>query len=387
MSTPRLPPAFAWLIGGLVCLHACMSSARVASSLWVLRQGHAEWVLGVVIGLYALAPMGLALWAGRMADRHGLQRPMRWATGMGVLGAGLAAAFDHLGAIAAASLLTGGALSVAAVAIQREAGQLAHQGHDLKRVFSWTALGPALSNVIAPGVTGWVIDHVGLRWAFMWAMVLPLLAWWMVSHVGRRLDAAAPRAPRSTESVWTLWRSVEFRVLMVVNLSMAAAWDAHTFAVPVVGHLRQYSASDIGLLLSVFALSTLSVRLGIARWGGLLKEQHMLQAAMAVAAFSLATYAWLPGWWGLAAGSACLGLALGSVQPMVLSALHGVTPADRHGQALGLRMMVTNGATLAMPLVYGLLSAQWGLALPLSLMALALGGAWLLCRAGWRPAA
>ena len=48
-----------------------------------------------------------------------------------------------------------------------------------------------------------------------------------------------------------------------------------------------------------------------------------------------------------------LGLALGSVQPMVLAMLHQVTPPERHGQALGLRMLCTNAATITMPLMFG----------------------------------
>jgi len=57
---------------------------------------------------------------------------------------------------------------------------------------------------------------------------------------------------------------------------------------------------------------------------------------------------------------------------MVLSMLHQVTPADRQGQALGLRMMVTNAATVGMPVLFGLMSASLTTAAPLWLMAAAL---------------
>ena len=47
--------------------------------------------------------------------------------------------------------------------------------------------------------------------------------------------------------------------------------------------------------------------------------------------------------WPLAMGicSVLLGLALGSVQPMIMSMLHQITPEARHGEALGLRLMAT----------------------------------------------
>ena len=37
--------------------------------------------------------------------------------------------------------------------------------------------------------------------------------------------------------------------------------------------------------------------------------------------------------------SVLLGMALGSVQPMIMSMLHQITPEHRHGQAVGLRLM------------------------------------------------
>ncbi|MFM8637140.1 MAG: MFS transporter, partial [Betaproteobacteria bacterium] len=143
---------------GLIALHACMAATRVVSSLWVLREGYDERMMGLILSLFAVAPIVLSLWAGRLADRHGLQRPVRLATAMGVVGTSASAWSPSLWTVGLAALLTGGALSLAAVAIQREAGQLAHQGHDLKRIFRWVARGPALSTVRAPLLSGVVSD-------------------------------------------------------------------------------------------------------------------------------------------------------------------------------------------------------------------------------------
>ena len=69
------------------------------------------------------------------------------------------------------------------------------------------------------------------------------------------------------------------------------------------------------------------------------------------------------------AGSFVLGLALGSVQPMILAMLHQVTPAYRRGQALGLRMLCSNGASILMPASFGPLAAATVPAAPMWLMA------------------
>jgi predicted MFS family arabinose efflux permease len=150
---------------------------------------------------------------------------------------------------------------------------------------------------------------------------------------------------------------------------LAACWDAHSFVVPVVGHARGLSASSIGLVLGSFALAATLVRLAIVRYAKHLDELKALRAAMALATAVLAVYAWLPGASGMMLGSAILGLALGSVQPMILATLHQVTPGNRHGQALGLRMLAINGATIVMPVGFGLLASATVAAAPMWAMA------------------
>jgi MFS family permease len=71
--------------------------------------------------------------------------------------------------------------------------------------------------------------------------------------------------------------------------------------------------------------------------------------------------------------SFALGLALGSVQPMVLSALHHMTPEHRHGEALGLRLTLLNMSSAVMPLIFGSLGAAAGVALVFWLTAAGLG--------------
>ena len=47
------------LIVGQICLHSTMAGIRMAAPLWVLRQSHTEWSVGVLMGLSGL--LGWAL--------------------------------------------------------------------------------------------------------------------------------------------------------------------------------------------------------------------------------------------------------------------------------------------------------------------------------------
>lgn len=367
----HLRHAFVWLIATMICVHACMATTRVTASLWVLGQGYGEAAVGMLLSLFAVAPIALSLWAGRLADRHGFHRPVGMGVAMAFVGALLALLIPQLWAIATGCLLCGGAVAVAAVALQREAGLMAEAPGELKKIFSWMALGPALSNALSPIIAGLLIDHIGMTAAFAFATLLPLLAWALARKVPRNPPKVYSKSFREP-AAWDLFRLPMYRRLLIVNLALSAGWDAHSFVVPVVGHARGLSAASIGLVLGSFAAAATVVRLAIVRFGDEIDEAKALRAAMVVAMLTFVAYAWLPGTLGLMLGSALLGTALGSVQPMVLAMLHRATPPERHGQALGLRMLTLNGATVGMPMGFGMLAAATALAAPMWVMAGAL---------------
>ncbi len=373
---PLIRRGFHWLIGSLVAVHACMAVTRVTAALWLLHAGYGEWTVGALISLTAAGPVVLSLWAGRLADQYGLRRPLRYGALMGLAGALAAVIHPSLWTLAPAALLCGSAVGVMAVAIQREAGLMGEDAGELKRVFSWVALGPAFSNAVSPVVAGLLIDHVSTRAAFGLAVVLPFASWMLGLRVPRHVPRGHAQGAREG-AAWQLLRQPALRNLLLLNVVLTACWDAHSFVVPVVGHAQGLSASSIGLVLGAFAAAAVVVRLVIARWSALLDEMVVLRTAMAVVTTVLLVYAWLPGTPGLLFGSSLLGLALGSYQPMILSALHQVTPPDRHGQALGLRMLVSSSMSMTMPLGFGLLASSTVAFAPLWLMAsLALAAQW-----------
>lgn len=342
------------LIAAHVCLHACMAGTRMAAPLLALREGHSPAAVGVLLALFAVAQVFLALPAGRFADRHGLRRPVGWAVLVAMLGAGSAAVWPVFGVLCFAALLTGGATGAASIAVQRQAGALANNPTELKQVFSWLAIGPALSNFAGPFMAGLLIDHAGFRAAFAALALLPLVSWWWV----RRQAAPVPRAPDSASSAvapraWDLMKQPPFRRLMMVNWLLSSCWDVHTFLVPVLGHERGMSASAIGAVLGGFALAAAAVRVVIPLVAARLREPVVMSGAMVSTALLFAVYPLAHSALAMGGLSVLLGVALGTAQPMIMSTLHQITPAHRHGEALGLRLMAINGSSVLMPLLFG----------------------------------
>lgn len=349
---PGTRTALARLIGAQVCVHAGMTGFRMAAPLMALREGHSAAAVGVLLALFALAQVFLALPAGRYAERHGLLKPFVLSSAVATAGGLLAVAWPHFGVLYATALCSGAAVCLAMIALQRHVGHLATDATELRQVFSWVAIGPSISNFLGPFLAGLLIDASGFRAAYLLLALLPSLAWWWVRRVPEHPAPAPGEAPRSGSS-WDLLRDKPFRDLMLMNWMLASCWDVHTFLVPVLGHERGLSATVIGTILGAFALAATTIRLLMPWLAARLHEGTVIGSAMVSTALLFAFYPLVHSPWLMGALSVLLGLALGSVQPMVMSTLHQITPKHRHGQALGLRSMAINGSSVVMPLLFG----------------------------------
>ena len=362
-----------------------MTGVRVAAPLLALRSGHAQWAVGILLGLFAAAPVLLSLRAGRLADRHGYHFPMRIAVALTTAGGLLAVASTWLTALqfpvlCLAATLCGVGANFGLIAIQRTAGRMTSgSSAELTRVFSWLGLAPAFSNMIGPVVAGVMIDLTGFRGAFIALMLLPMLGLWWARRVPLEPPKTEPAQPRSNTS-WDLLATPGLRRLLMVNWLLSSSWDLHAFVVPILGHERGFSASAIGLILGAFAAAVAAVRLAIPlllpRLPSL-REGQVLAGAMLMTAAVFVVYPWMSSAWPMALCAVLLGLALGSVQPMIMTTLHQLTPRHRHGEAIALRSMTINASSAMMPLLFGVLGGAIGAGSLFWLMSAAVGaGSW-----------
>jgi sugar phosphate permease len=169
--------------------------------------------------------------------------------------------------------------------------------------------------------------------------------------------------------------------LLVVNWLLSMCWDVHSFAVPILGHERGFSASTIGLILGTFTLSVTLVRLFIPVLAHRVREIQVVSGAMLGTGIVFALYPLAHTPWLMAGCAVLLGLTLGCVQPMIMSTLHHLTPDSRHGEALAFRSMAINASSTLMPLLFGAVGTVVGAAVLFWVVGSAVGaGSWVASR-------
>ncbi len=374
------------LIVGQLGMHSAMAGLRLAGPLQALREGYSAWSVGLLLALFAAAPVLTAMQSGRLADRLGYHRPVVLAVVLSVIGGLLAVASTfvqgpgHFGLLCLAAMATGAGTNVGMLTIQRTAGQAAVDNQDRVRIFSWLGVAPSFSNVIGPVAAGLMIDFAGFRAAYGLLLLLPLATLFTARLVPHLPPAGVLPAPEGRKT-WDLLRAPGLKRLLVVNWLLSMCWDVHTFAVPILGHERGFSASTIGLILGTFTLSVTAIRMAIPLFSQHLHPVQVLRSAMVGSALVFVLYPLAPNPWLMGACAVALGITLGCVQPLVMSMLHDLTPDQRHGETLAFRSMAINASSTVMPLIFGATGAVLGAAVLFWVVGGAVGGgSWLARR-------
>jgi predicted MFS family arabinose efflux permease len=235
-----------------------------------------------------------------------------------------------------------------------------------------------------------LIDHAGpspgsqqgFQAAFALMAGVPLVTWWLLRRVLRaspvtEVSLMQPQAP--LRQTLQLLRHPGIARLMLVNWLISSSWDVHSLVVPFIGVARGLSASQIGMILGAFALATGLVRLLLPLLAERVREWALITGSMLVNCALFVLYPLLPSALAMGLCSFLMGVALGVVQPMVMSMLHQITPVERQGEALGLRLMAVTATGVVVPLLFGSVSALIGFSGVCWLVAAVLG-------TGMRPA-
>jgi predicted MFS family arabinose efflux permease len=340
--------------------HSGFSGSRMAVSLYALELGASQFTIGVLMALYALLPMLLAVYVGKLADRVGPRLPMMIGTAGVAVALLLPPLFPGLLTLYVSALLLGSTFHFFFITVHGIAGGIGG-AENRARNYALVSLGFAAAGFFGPLATGFSIDHMGHLPAFLVLagfMVVPLLLLWL--RPGFLPKAAGHAAEGGRRSAFDLWRAPGLRNTFIASGIISSAWDLFQFYFPVYGHTIGLSASAIGAVLGVFALATFVIRTALPALAKRFTEAQILTYAIFVAAFAFLLFPFFKNAYALAAVAFLLGLGVGTGQPMSMSLIYALSPPGRASEAAGLRVTVNNVAHLVIPLLFGSLGTAFG---------------------------
>jgi predicted MFS family arabinose efflux permease len=356
--------------------HLAFVGARMTTTLFALQLGASEFDTGVLMSLFALLPAILSVSAGRLIDRAGPRRPLMLSLGSLAVATALPFAFPYLETLYVSTSLLGVSFMYVHIAMNSVFG--AHGSPEQRALnFSWLALGFSVSNSIGPLIAGYSIEWFGHSRAFAVLAVFPLIAVALL-WLRKRPLPRPEHVPLSKHArVLDLLRIPGLQQTFWVSLLLATGWDLFTFLIPLYGARIGLSPASIGVILSTFAVATLTVRIAMPFLIKRLKQWVIIFAALTISGTCYLLFPYAQSVPPLLVLSFVLGLGLGSAQPVIMSLLYAASPPGRQGEAVGLRTSLLNGSHTIVPLASGAASTAVGMA-PVFwvLAACLLGGAW-----------
>jgi MFS family permease len=342
-------------------IHAGFAGAKVALPLHALHLGLEPFTVGVMMALWALCPMMIALYVGKLVDRIGPRAPMLAGT------AGVAAAilvpffFPGIVALYVMVLVVGTAFQFFFVPTQGITGALGGP-EDRARNYSLLAVGFSIASFLGPLIAGFSIDYLGFRLAYL-MLALPVIAallliWIKGGLLPRAAVSAKPEGGKT--SSFDLLRNGRLRDAIVASGLISIAWDLYLFYFPIYGHSIGLSASVIGTVISAFALAVFVIRVALPtltrHWG----EFEILLFAIGFAGAVFLLFPLFRDPWLLAAASFLLGLGCGVGQPMSMSLIYSLSPPGRASEGAGLRVMFNHFTHLVVPIAFGGIGTAFG---------------------------
>ena len=339
-------------------------------------------VLGALAAGFAVAPLVLALPAGRLVDRVGERRVM---VGGALLLTASSLAFlvlgGTVGGLLAASMLLGtghlGCVVGQQALVANTAGRGAYDtafGYYTFAASLGQSLGPAMIALF--GGARSIPDTTAIfAWSAGIAAGLVVLS--ALTAGGAQVRATSTRAEGGVRE---LLRTPGLRRALLTSCVVLATLDITLAYLPALGTERGLSSGTVGAFLTVRGLASMGSRFFLGRLTAAFGRRAVLVTSTTGAAVALALVAVPLPVWAVAALLAVVGFGMGAGQPLTMSWLAESAPPGLRGRAMSLRLAGNRTGQIVIPSVAGLLAAGTGAGGVLLASALGLGWAGFAAR-------
>jgi len=338
-----------------------LKGSKMLVALYAIELHANPLMIGMLISMYAIFPLLLAIYAGRVSDRFGV----RWSLVLGSFGmcGGLLVpvVFPVMPALFVSAALVGIANIFFHVSSHNLVGSLG-DAHARTSNFGTFSLGAAISGMAGPMLVGFLVDRSGYSMTYVALIAIAMIPGIFLSGYAGFIPARVKgKEETKTGGVRELLAIPRLRSTLVTSGVILTGIDLFNFYMPIYGRSIHLSASVIGVIIGMQAAASFVVRLWMPWMARKYSETRVLTWSLMMAG---TTYLLFPAFQNpaiLAAISFLLGLGLGCGQPLSIILTYNHSPPGRAGEALGLRISVNKFIQIMVPMIFGSLGSALGI--------------------------
>ena len=337
-----------------------LKGSKMLVALYAIELGASPFVIGTLVATYAVFPLLLAVYAGRVIDRRGVRMPMILGSIGMTAGLVLPFAMPTVAVLFASCALIGAASLFFHISIHNLVGALG-EGSERTSNFGTYSVAASLSGFLGPLLVGLMIDGSGyLPTYILLAAITCIPAFVLLARAGFIPAQIKTRRAVSGGAVADLLATPSLRRTLVSSGLIIAGLDLFNFYMPIYGRSIGLSASVIGTVVGMLAVAAFVVRLWMPALATRFGERAVLTGSLLMAGVTYFAFPSVTNPVLLGAISFLLGLGLGCGQPLSILLTYNDSPPGRAGEALGLRLTVNKFTQIAVPLAFGSLGTALG---------------------------
>jgi MFS family permease len=346
----------AWLLPVL------LNSGFLQGAVYVVRPmvtykavdlGAEAWLVGIVGATFALAPLLFAIQIGRWVDRGRSGRALLYGTLLSLVTTIALIFVENIVLLMLAMPLLGVGHLLVMTGGQTMVGVLSNQ-RDYERNFGRLTFYASLGHAVGPFLGGVVADRGGLQVdvdaAFVLAAVMFVLAAISVISVfgiPKQEKESISTAKSKASEVFSI---KGFKSAILVSGSITAVIDV------MLGRQLGFSATEVGILLAVRAVASMSVRIILGPISSRFGMRATLNFGSLVTAVSLVAIALSSNFWLLVVLMFIAGFATGIGQPVTMAWVSRISPAEIRGLAISIRLTSNRLGQVVVPALAGALA-------------------------------
>ncbi len=226
--------------------------------------------------------------------------------------------------------------------------------------FAISGLGVSTASLIGPLLTGFSIDFLGYNSTYLVLSVCAFIPGLVMLSNVLKLPGPVSKEKTTQKSVKDLLRSKSLMKTYMTSAMILTGIGLYEFYFPIYGEYLGFSASTIGIILSIYAAAFLIVRSLMPYLTRKYGEEPILFSCMFIASGAFVLLPFFKGMIALGIISFILGMGLGIGQPLSISMAYSASPKGRTGEVLGIRLTINKTAQFLVPIVFGSVGSWLG---------------------------
>jgi len=339
-----------------------ISATRPIVSIYSTTLGYYSFTLGILIASYSFLSMLLAARTGRWVDHLGA-RKMAFCGALGVfLALLLPWLIPNLFFLFLSQIIMGISQLFIVLSIQKTVGNM---NGDREKLIATHSLSGAIGDMLGPLASGYIYAHFGFQVTFgvaMSAVLLGILMSFLLKSSDWKSGEPIKQSgvPLQQESVWRLLRDTNLRNAILISGVVLYSRELITAYFPLYGSNIGMTSSEIGIVLSLSASMSLVVRLLQYRLVKMIGRSRVMSGTVLLSAFTFLFVFLTDIPLLLAIIFAFMGAFLGMGQPLSMVYAMDLSPVERHGEILGLRLSINRVLQFVAPIIFGGIGGVFG---------------------------